>query len=170
MSSTGCRMAKTNLFRDSTRFCFKLSLGETRHERKEICCGSDRHVLADICGMRQRRYRRGVSASRHRSRRRVTGVRAERRDDGLCDRTCFRLSPQSCRDRRPGCRRPLPGGTDIPVHHRASDWSRCCCRAALCDSEWRCRIRCQQRFCIERLWRAFTRAVTASSRASSWKS
>ena len=90
----------------------RIQQGRRFMDSQEICGRTDRHVLADICGMRQRGHRGRVSAGRHRPARRVAGLRAERRDHGLCDRAYLRLPSQSSRDGRPGRRRPFPGRTD----------------------------------------------------------
>ena len=87
------------------------------------------------------------------------GIRAERRDDGLRDRSYVRLPSQSRGDRRPCRGRPLSGRTDRALCDCATDRRRRSVGASLCDREWRRRVRRQQGLCVERLRRAFARPV-----------
>ena len=132
---------------------------EEGHEFKEIRRRGDRDVLADFRRLRQCGDRCGVPAGRHRAGRRVPGVRAERRDDGLCHRPYIRLSSQSSRHRGPCRRRPFSGRSGPALCDRAGGRRGCRRGAAVCDRERRCRFRRQQGFCLKRLWRAFAGSI-----------
>ena len=133
--------------------------GETRYEREEICRRGDRHVLADIRWMRERGDRGRIPSIGNWICRRRSGLRTERRDDGLCDRPYFRMSSKSSGDGRTRRGRTLPGRRDCALCDCATDRRRRGVGASLCDRGWRRRVRCQQGLCIQRLRRAFARPV-----------
>src|SRR5258708_16509123 len=81
--------------------------------------------------MRQCRYRRGLSAGRHRPGRRVAGLRIECRHHGLRDRSCVRLPPQSGRYGGTGRWRSFSGRTDRAICDCADHRCRRCFRPAL---------------------------------------
>ena len=142
---------------------------EARYEYEEICRRGDRHVLAHFRRMRQRGDRGRLSAGRHWTGRRVAGIRAERRDDGLCHRPYLRLPSQSGGNRRPRRGRAFSGRPDRALRDRAGDRRHSRRGAAVRDRERRARLRRQQGLCVERLWRAFARPVQHGGRASSRK-
>ena len=75
-------------------------LGIIKYHHEKIHCGVLRDILAGSRRVRQRGAGGGVSRGRHRSSRRLAGLRSDGADDGLRDRPHLRLSPQSGRFHR----------------------------------------------------------------------